>query len=300
MESMQSVSSSYIHLTEGKKPVNDGQNRVYFCELNQYYSADVFRNFSIKFTLEGMVQYKTEKAIYRLTPSQFLLSSKQPCECTVKSSSLTRNISIDISEETINEVFTTLSGLPNDMDNLQAKHFISPDFFENQYPVHSSPLGVELALLAKQFSFGNNPVETLTDESFFSLAEKVIQHEMLVQHSMDNLSAIKSSTRKETLRRLLNGKYFMDENFLTNPGIAEVAREANLSEYYFLRNFKNAFAISPHQYVLDKKLRHAQSLLKKSIPAQEVAMECCFPDIASFSKAFRKKFGYPPSKENSI
>src|SRR5262245_3274070 len=98
--------SHFKHLKGDASPIVDGRNRMYLCELNQYYCENVFRNFSIKYTMEGEVHYRTEKEDYILAPNYFLLSSKQPCECVVDSKTITRNISIDISQNTLGEVFT--------------------------------------------------------------------------------------------------------------------------------------------------------------------------------------------------
>jgi AraC-like DNA-binding protein len=298
MESMQHDTDSYVHLTQGAKTLNDGRNRVYFCELNRYYSQDVFRRFSIKFTLEGEVEYKTENEHYRLLPAYFLLSIKQPCECTVNTTSITRNISIDISHTTLNEVFTTLSNRqPNPLENLQAAHFISPEFFEHQYPAEHSELGQLLMQLGKELRKSPGRPMHFSEETFYVLAEKVIAHENQMHHSLHQLEAVKTSTKKETLKRLLQGKTYMEDSFLQNPTIAEISRYANLSEYYFFRNFRSAFQFSPYQYLLQLRLEHARKLVKQKMLIQDIADACGFPDTPSFSKAYKKKFGFSPSKE---
>jgi len=288
----------YVHLTEGRYPVVDGHDRMYYCELNQYYSANVFRSFSIKFTLAGAVHYRTAKDHYDLLPNFFLLSSQQPCECSIDSRNITRNISIDISETTMNEVFTTLSPEQEiDLENLESGHFTSPAFFEHLYPVKNSDLGQYLLQLGDKLTFSQKTNAAVTEETFFSLAEKVIEHEKGIQYSLRHLNFIKSSTKKETLKRLLAGKEFMDQYFLCDISIPQIARHAHLSQYYFLRTFKSAFQSSPYQYILDKRLRYANQLLLKKTMIQEVADQCGFPDAFSFSKAFKKKFGYSPSAQ---
>lgn len=294
---MKTDASRYIHLTEGRRPVEDGQDRMYYCELSRYYSENVFRNFSIKFTLEGTVQYRTENELYELLPNYFLLSSRQPCECVVDSRTITRNISIDISEATMNEVFTTLTpGKEADLDNLEAGHFTSPGFFEYLYPVGNSELGQYLLQLGGTLTATQKTNNPLSEEIFFALAERVIAHEKGIQFSLQQLEAVKSSTKKETLKRLLSGKKYIDENYLSDITIPHIARHAHLSQYYFLRTFKSAFQFSPHQYLLDRRLNHARQLLQKKEKIQEVADKCGFPDSPSFSKAFKKKFGISPSR----
>lgn len=288
--------SLYMQLGDGASPVVDGKDRMYYCTLHQYHSRNVFRNFSIKYTMEGVVQYRTEKQSYRLLPNQFLLSSKQPCECIVDSKPLTRNLSIDIAQHTMEEVFTVMSAREEiDLENLESGHFTSPDFFENIYPAGTSDLGKYLISLGQNVQQDPSGSISLSSEIFYGLAEKVVLHEIQSTKALNQLVAVKSSTRKETLRRVLSGKNYMDEYFLHELSIPQIARQASLSQYYFFRNFKKAFAITPYQYLLQKRLDHARKLIHQDMSIQDAAFECCFPDAFTFSKAFKRKFGYPPS-----
>ncbi|MBK9983000.1 MAG: helix-turn-helix transcriptional regulator [Saprospiraceae bacterium] len=286
----------YAHLKEGSRPIMDGKNRIYYCELNQYYSDNVFRNFSIKFTMEGVVQYRTEKEKYALTPNYFLLSSKQPCECIVDSKPLMRNISIDIDPVTFGEVFTWMSsGKDIDLENFRAEHFSSPDFFENVYPIRYSELGNHLLSLGQSIVAGESLNYNITEETFYELAEKIVRQEFNHLNFLHQLQAVKRSTREETLRRLLIGKHYIDEHYLQNPEIPDIARQASLSQFYFFRNFKMAFGITPYQYMMHKRLEHAKNLIKNNVPVSKIASDCHYPDVFTFSKAFKKKYGYAPS-----
>jgi AraC family transcriptional regulator len=288
--------SLYMQLGDGASPVVDGKDRMYYCTLHQYHSNNVFRNFSIKYTLEGIVEYRTEKQSYSLLPNQFLLSSKQPCECIVDSKPLTRNLSIDIAQQTMEEVFTVMSAREEiDLENLEAGHFTSPDFFENIYPAGISDLGKYLVSLGQHLQQDPSASVSLSSETFYELAEKVVLHEIQSTKALNQLVAVKSATRKETLRRVLSGKYYMDAYYLHELSIPQIARQANLSQYYFFRNFKKAFAITPYQYLLEKRLDHARKLIHQDMTIQDAAFECCFPDAFTFSKAFKRKFGFPPS-----
>lgn len=288
--------SSYIHLTEGRVPIADGHSRVYFCELNRYHSENVFRSFSVKYTFEGEVVYRTEREVYRLLPGHFLLSSQQPCECIVDSRRVTRNISIDINTSIMEEVACALlNQKPMDLDSMANGNFSTTDFFENIYPIHASPLGHYLKSLGQTLTEPGKPEKHVSGETFYTLAEHILFHQYGINGAIQQLDAVKSSTRKEIVRRLLNGRYFMDIHFLEHINIAEVARHANLSAYYFLRSFKKAFGISPYQYLIHKRLTHARELLLQHEAIQDVADRCGFPDSFSFSKAFKRKFGQAPS-----
>jgi AraC-like DNA-binding protein len=88
----------------------------------------------------------------------------------------------------------------------------------------------------------------------------------------------------------------MDERFLDIRDVAEIASYCTMSEFHFSRCFKEMYQISPHQYIIEKKMQLARNLLlqhKHTVSA--IAQLCGFPDVFTFSKAFKKYHGVPPS-----
>lgn len=80
-------------------------------------------------------------------------------------------------------------------------------------------------------------------------------------------------------------------------GLADLARQAGLSEYHFCRCFKWETGLSPYQYVLRCRIEHACALLaaKDEPPLQEIAFSCGFGDPVQFSRQFKKATGMTPS-----
>ena len=128
------------------------------------------------------------------------------------------------------------------------------------------------------------------------MAEVIVLNEMKIQEGLIGLKKIKLSTRHEIMRRLLRGKEYMDANFMKDPKISEVAQIAMMAEHFFFRNFKQAFNISPYQYILSRKIEYARELiLKNEQNIGQIALFTGFSDIHTFSKAFKRQVGISPS-----
>ena len=79
--------------------------------------------------------------------------------------------------------------------------------------------------------------------------------------------------------------------------LADLAQAAGLSRYYFLRAFKRVTGITPHQWVLRTRLRHAAERLATSQePVTEIALDVGFDDLSNFIRSFRSEFGVSPSR----
>ncbi|WP_434362374.1 AraC family transcriptional regulator [Parasalinivibrio latis] len=90
-------------------------------------------------------------------------------------------------------------------------------------------------------------------------------------------------------------------NISKNWSIGELAEIAQCSEQYLRRLFIRYTRQSPKNYCLTAKLNIAHSLLKqKKLSVQQVSDRLGFYDSFHLSKAFKKKFGYPPSSLSSL
>lgn len=77
--------------------------------------------------------------------------------------------------------------------------------------------------------------------------------------------------------------------------VGEMAKRANLSISRFSKLFLKNFGVSPYQYLLQLRLKHAMELLHTSnLKLHQIADYCGFANEQHMSKAFRKAFGVSP------
>jgi AraC-like DNA-binding protein len=78
--------------------------------------------------------------------------------------------------------------------------------------------------------------------------------------------------------------------------VREVAREAGMSPFHFIRIFKAVFGATPYQYQLRGRLERAKVLLATSDAAvTDICLEVGFSSLGSFSASFHRRVGVPPS-----
>lgn len=105
-----------------------------------------------------------------------------------------------------------------------------------------------------------------------------------------------SCTQEDLPQRIQMAKQFIDINFLQIKAIKEIAAHCQMSEYSFFRQFKEVYKKTPYQYITEQKMHLAICLLKTSKHSiSDIAFSCSFSDVFTFSKAFKKFYGMPPS-----
>jgi AraC-like DNA-binding protein len=82
----------------------------------------------------------------------------------------------------------------------------------------------------------------------------------------------------------------------TPPSIREIAREAGISPFHFIRQFEALFGVTPHQLRIRARLDCAKILLAAGEQSvTEVCMEVGMSSLGSFSDLFLRRVGAAPS-----
>ena len=80
------------------------------------------------------------------------------------------------------------------------------------------------------------------------------------------------------------------------PAQQVLARRAGLSRFHFLRRWKEAFGVTPHEDLTRLRIARAKSLLAGDwASVTEVCLEVGFESLGSFSTLFAERVGCPPS-----
>jgi AraC-like DNA-binding protein len=96
------------------------------------------------------------------------------------------------------------------------------------------------------------------------------------------------------LRRVLD---FLVAHLGDDPTIAELARECGLSSGHFARAFRQTTGLTPHQWLIRKRVERARELLLgNGLGLADIALACGFVDQSHFTRVFAKVEDCTPGK----
>jgi len=95
------------------------------------------------------------------------------------------------------------------------------------------------------------------------------------------------------LRRV---RQYIDSHLGERLSVERLAAVAGLSVFHFARAFKQSQGTTPHDYLLERRIAHARTLLDGTQTSlSEIALMSGFADQSHFTRHFRKRVGLPPS-----
>lgn len=93
---------------------------------------------------------------------------------------------------------------------------------------------------------------------------------------------------------------WIDESASRDLDLDCIARTAHMSPFHFLRLFRRVLGVTPHQYLLRSRLRHAARLLAdRGRAISDIAYEVGFADLSNFTRTFRRVAGVSPREFRS-
>ena len=98
-------------------------------------------------------------------------------------------------------------------------------------------------------------------------------------------------------RRILKVKNYINENYMDELRLAQLAEIAGMSASAFSRFFKQHTGRNLSDYIIDIRLGYAtRKLVDTSRSISEISFECGFNNLSNFNRIFKKKKGCSPSE----
>lgn len=98
-------------------------------------------------------------------------------------------------------------------------------------------------------------------------------------------------------RRAVEAALWIDARSHEPIDLESAAREVGLSSFHFLRLFAHVLGVTPHQYLVRSRLRHAARLLAGGARSiTDVALDVGFGDLSNFVRTFHRAAGVSPRR----
>jgi AraC-like DNA-binding protein len=145
-----------------------------------------------------------------------------------------------------------------------------------------------LAELAQTAADGNSDVGL--DEVAHALALRFV----------DVVSGRKAKPLTASLRdrrRAVESALWIDANSHKPIALHDAAGRAGVSPFHFLRLFSDVLGVTPHQYLVRSRLRHAaRRLAYDDSPITDIAYDVGFGDLSNFVRTFHRASGASPMR----
>jgi AraC-like DNA-binding protein len=106
------------------------------------------------------------------------------------------------------------------------------------------------------------------------------------------VARIRGGLPPKALRRVRD---YIDEHLDEKISIDSLAGIADLSMFHFARAFKQSAGLTPHDYLIRRRIKRAMELLASTdLPLSEIALAVGFTDQSHCARRFREYVGVCP------
>ncbi|MFY7665853.1 helix-turn-helix domain-containing protein [Flavobacterium sp.] len=271
---------------------------VNFSTFNELETDVLFRSFSVKYVVEGTEKYTIDGTKHEIKSGEFLLANNSTGgKLHIGSQVAVKGICIDIAPRIMTEVEAVLCYPDLNSPNIVDFHFFSGALYpEKKYAIEENKVGAYLKHIAAAIVKNPNHEYEFSTEFFYELATCIVSNQSDYAAKIQKIDAQKIRTKKRLFNKLLEGRFYIEQNYTKIKTIEEVARHCELSEFQFFRLFRVVFNCSPYDFISCLKLEFSKKLITSGkFSLSEIALLAGFNDLSSFSRAFKKHYGFSPS-----
>jgi AraC family transcriptional regulator len=171
----------------------------------------------------------------------------------------------------------------------------APDPRGFRFHDHLRPHGDALSALLRRIATRvatQDEADLWLEEQVVAVLAAALQGEHTLQHTSLAIVSVKPATRHELLRRVWMAADYITSNYQQPLTLDDIAASARLSRFHLVRLFRQVHGMTPHAYLLGKRLAVAQRLLLQTrLDLNEIADRAGFGSRWSLFRHLRKRSG---------
>ena len=216
------------------------------------------------FRIKGYAEYIVCGRMYRANEGDLIFLPKGACYEYVTS-------------EGEDNLYTSIN-FEASIENPQISFYSLKDFHGANYMLQG---------FSQMWKFGSQADKYKCLSNFYDLLSYVARLEYSISVEKGNFSVIDPAV-----------EYLKEHIYDTSFKVGRLHRLCGISDTYFRRMFISRFTMTPQEYVLKERLEHARVIIESGDfdSIKSVAETVGYSDPLYFSKAFRRYYGFPPSR----
>ena len=231
---------------------------------------------SIAVVVAGSFKYRSGRGSVVLSPGSLLLGgADESFECSHEFVSGDRCVSFNYEPEFFERLAADTAGKGASL----------------RFPVHRLPELPSLIPLTTEAQLGLHlPRSVNFEELALELAGRVL-------NTLDGTPVSMKGPTIRDERRIATAVRFIELHFRQPLSLEDLSALVGISQYHFLRTFRQVVGLTPHQFLLRRRLREAALRLRTTNESVlDIALDAGFGDLSNFNHTFRAAFGTTPTK----
>ena len=120
----------------------------------------------------------------------------------------------------------------------------------------------------------------------------------LIKEIIEKYTLLEEKENKEEPELIKKVEEYINKNIEEQISLEDISKAVSYDESYITRVFKKKYGLTPHAYIINKRVQKAKEklALSKDVNLAQLSNEVGFYDQSHFSKVFKKVFAMTPNK----
>ena len=270
--------------------ISSVSTNAYYFKTNALFSGDHVSRLSIRTISDGYQHHKVNNKDYVLDKNQYLLINEgEEFNSEIMTNHPVEGLLVAFRTDDIGGlidlVIRSENSLLDDPFVIRNKDIK----LETQKMNMSDRLDSLFHLLKKDIT-SDDQLSLYYEEFFHQMLKQVLNDHLQIEKKIADLKYKKDNTKQEIYYRLRQAREYIDGHIHQDVSLRKLSRVATLSPFHLLRNFQEFYNVSPHKYLVSKRLQKAKFLLKDTnLNLEEVANAVGFKNKSSFGRLFKSE-----------